>query len=240
MVTEEHVLELIPAYALGSLDEEEEIRVSEHLILCNSCVEELHTYELLVAELSLGVNLTDPPQKLKEQLFTQVKASEHPPQTVVQTSLWKRLKSQFRLVPGWGWAALGVILLLSLSNFFLWGRLTVLENHPGTDFITVQMQGTDIIPLATGVLVISQNGEYGTLIVDGLPTIDESMAYQLWLIEDGQRTSGGLFSVNEEGYGMLELTTPTSLLIYSEFGITVEPEGGSEGPTGEKVLGGVF
>jgi anti-sigma-K factor RskA len=90
------------------------------------------------------------------------------------------------------------------------------------------------------MLVLSKDGEYGTLIVDGLPLKDETKEYQLWLIDDGLRTSGGVFSVSEEGYGYLEVSSQKPLVAYSEFGITTEPLGGSEGPTGEKVLGGEF
>jgi anti-sigma-K factor RskA len=58
-----------------------------------------------------------------------------------------------------------------------------------------------------------------------------------WLIENGQRTSGGVFSVSQEGYGSLRVSSPQPLSNYSAFGITVEPVGGSPGPTGNKVLG---
>jgi len=45
--------------------------------------------------------------------------------------------------------------------------------------------------------------------------------------------------VNEEGYGSIVVSSQEQPLIsYSDFGVTVEPAGGSLGPTGEKVLGG--
>ena len=102
----------------------------------------------------------------------------------------------------------------------------------------VAMVGTDAAPAAVGTLVISGDGEYGTLAVDGLAALDPDHQYQLWLIRDGQRTSGGVFSVNPEGYGALWISSPEPLSSYPAFGITIEPEGGSPGPTGDKVLGG--
>jgi anti-sigma-K factor RskA len=101
----------------------------------------------------------------------------------------------------------------------------------------VALAGTEAAPAATGTIVISGDGEYGTLVVDGLPPLDAARQYQLWLIEDGQRTSGGVFSVSSEGYGAMEIASPEPLSRYSAFGITVEPAGGSPGPTGDKVLG---
>ena len=58
------------------------------------------------------------------------------------------------------------------------------------------------------------------------------------IIRDGQRASGGVFAVNDEGYGVLEVSSPDPLASYSAFGVTIEPEGGSPGPTGDKVLDG--
>ncbi|MCJ7660988.1 MAG: anti-sigma factor, partial [Anaerolineales bacterium] len=107
-----------------------------------------------------------------------------------------------------------------------------------TELTTVAMVATDYTPEATGTLVISMDGEYGVLVVDALPILDESQQYQLWLIYDGQRASGGVFSVNDEGYGSLSVSSEKPLSSYPAFGITIEPAGGSPGPTGEKVLGG--
>jgi len=102
------------------------------------------------------------------------------------------------------------------------------------------LTGTEAAPGATGTIVISMAGESGTLVVDGLPSLDEAHQYQLWLIRDGQRTSGGVFSVNPEGYGSLWISFPANLTSYDAFGITIEPAGGSPGPTGDKVMVGIL
>jgi anti-sigma-K factor RskA len=102
----------------------------------------------------------------------------------------------------------------------------------------VTLRGTEAAPDATGTLVISTDGEHGTLVVDSLPPLDPTLQYQLWLIKDEQRTDGGVFSVNDEGYGAMWIYTHEPLASYPAFGITIEPAGGSPGPTGEKVLGG--
>jgi anti-sigma-K factor RskA len=102
------------------------------------------------------------------------------------------------------------------------------------------MQHTDAAPDATGLIALSKDGEYGTLMVDHLPPLGKDQQYQLWLIKDGKRTSGGVFSVNWDGYGSLWVNSPERLADYTAFGITVEPTGGSPGPTGAKVLGGTL
>ena len=100
------------------------------------------------------------------------------------------------------------------------------------------LAATSDTPQALGTLVIGQNGDYGSLVVDHLPTLDNDHQYQVWLSRNGERISAGLFSVNYEGYASLELQAPLPLILYDTIGITIEPSGGSPGPTGIKVLGG--
>jgi anti-sigma-K factor RskA len=134
--------------------------------------------------------------------------------------------------------SLALIVLLGVSNLFLWRQLNSIQDvHPNT-LATVPLTGSEVNPGATGLLVISRDGEHGTLVVDGLPSLDATQQYQLWLIRNGQRTSGGVFSADEEGYGSLWISAPDPLISYDSFGVTIEPAGGSPGPTGERVLGG--
>ena len=51
MKIEEHVYDLLPAYALNSLDEEEKIIVEAHLVDCETCQLELESYKQVVDDL---------------------------------------------------------------------------------------------------------------------------------------------------------------------------------------------
>ncbi|MFQ5657668.1 MAG: anti-sigma factor [Candidatus Methylomirabilales bacterium] len=55
--------------------------------------------------------------------------------------------------------------------------------------------------------------------------------YQLWLIRDGVRDTGGLFSVDDAGRAVLIVRPPQPLETYEAVGATVEPAGRSAGPT---------
>jgi len=130
-----------------------------------------------------------------------------------------------------------VILVLGVQNLMLRQKPDERRMTSGGMRI-VALQNTEAAPDATGNLVISADGEHGTLVVDGLPPLGPALQYQLWLIKDEQRTNGGVFSVDDAGYGALWIYAPAPLSSYPAFGVTVEPAGGSPGPTGEKVLGG--
>lgn len=240
MKNKEHVTDLLPAYALGSLDLEDEIQVSDHLSTCQQCLSELRAHQQVVDELLLTVDFSQPPAALKIKILDQVRRREQVQKRRERDSWWARLAGEFKSAPALGIASLVVILVLGISSIFLWVEMVGLRDSISTSFISVALEGTDFTPNATGVIIINQDGNYGSLVVDGLPATSMSQQYQLWLIRDGQRTSGGVFSVGEEGYTSIRVYSETPLSAYSEFGITIEPAGGSEGPTGEKVLGGQF
>jgi anti-sigma-K factor RskA len=135
--------------------------------------------------------------------------------------------------------SLGLIIALAAFNLSLWQRLNQLEfiTAPG-GMRAIPLSAADAASQATGFVIVSGDGDNGALIVDGLPPLNESQQYQLWLIRDGQRVSGAVFSTDERSYGGTRIRAPGSLLKYSSVGITIEPAGGSPQPTGAKVLGG--
>jgi anti-sigma-K factor RskA len=240
MSTDVHVIELLAAYALGSLDEEEAAQVEAHLATCPGCRAELQSYEALAERLALAAPDAVPPAKLKQQILRQLQVPRTEPVKGPRRSWWQWLAGLFEGAgPAWGIASLVLLAVLVVSNLWWWQRANREEPLVTAGAMqVVAMVGTDAAPDAVGTLVISEDGEYGTLVVDKLPPLDQDYQYQLWLIHDGQRTSGGVFSVNREGYGALWVSSPDPLSSYPAFGITIEPAGGSSGPTGDKVLGG--
>jgi anti-sigma-K factor RskA len=160
--------------------------------------------------------------------------------TESKPSLWLRMSERMRSSsPAWGMAGLALIVVLLVSNLVLLKQVYP-SNGAGapTALRVVNLTGTNGAPGASGMIVISRNGAQGTLVVDRLPTLPADRQYQLWLVKDGKRDSGGVFSVDDAGYASLWVWSPSPLQNYTSFGITIEPAGGSPGPTGQKVLGG--
>lgn len=235
-----HVLDLLPAYTIGSLEADEISRVEEHLLSCWICRDESHTFEAITDELGFAVPVADPSSDLKDRLMQRVesrraKAPERASRPAPAPPFWERL------LPAWGLASLFLIVGLAASSLILWQRINNLEfaTAPG-GMRAVPLSATDDAPSATGFVLMSEDGDDGALIVDGLPPLGESQQYQLWLIRDGQRTSGAVFSTDEKSYGGTRIRAPRSLLEYSAVGITIEPAGGSPEPTGKQVLAGIL
>jgi len=94
---------------------------------------------------------------------------------------------------------------------------------------------------ARGILVLRPTDPHAVLIVQDLPPLPRDRAYQLWLAwGDRQRDNGGVFRVDEEGFGVLHITAPRPFAAYHRVGITEEPAGGSPGPTSPRVIGGAL
>jgi anti-sigma-K factor RskA len=236
MENDSHVLELIPAYALDCLDEAETQVVKAHLASCAQCQAELSIYQELAGQMAYAVPQVDPPLGVRAAILARLPAASIP-QT--RKSWWQSLQESFaRLSPAWAVASLALIGFLVISNLFLWDQVRELGARRDEPMAVVALNGTEFAPESSGMIVISRDGLYGTLVVDHLPVLDESQQYQLWLTRDGQRTSGGVFTVSDHGYGSMEIESSQPLGSYGAFGITIEPAGGSPGPTGDKVLGG--
>lgn len=230
----QYVLELIPAYVLGCLDEADLQYVESHLASCPTCRAEVEIYRSVRDSLTLTTAPVAPPPELRAQLMERVAATPDAPAEMDPATFWGRLTAfSQRVAPIWTPLSLLLIVGLLLLTGLLWQNRAVDPVEP----TTIVMTSTDRAPGAAGLLVTSDQSSRGTLLVNGLPPLSPSEQYQLWLILDGVRTDGGVFSVDESGAGRLEIDAPQPLLEYAAYGITIEPTGGSPGPTGDRVLG---
>ena len=231
----DHIIDLIPAFALGALDDDEAAAVAEHLMDCAACRAELVAYESVADLLSLAVPHSEVSPALKNRLMARLRAAQTQ-QTAVppSPSPWQRvagLIQNFLTGPRWQpLLALAASLLLAAA-LVLWQRGNL--SPP----VQVELQRTEAAPDASGVIEIVANGRDASLTVAGLPVLSPERQYQLWLVKDDQRTSGAVFSVNDNGWARVDVAAERPFSEFTTFGVTIEPAGGSPGPTGERVLG---
>lgn len=236
MANDDHVLDDLPAYVLGSLDAADFARVEEHLLSCLICREESDSLQAVAGGLAFAVPQELPPPDLKRRLMEHVPTAhgrEHTSQRIAGRP-W-----QERLLPVWGIASLGLIIALAAFSLALWQRLERLEfvTAPG-GMRAIPLTAREAAPGAEGFVIVGADGRDGALVVDGLASLGDDQQYQLWLIRDGQWISGAIFSTDEQNYAGTRIRAPGSLLDYQTANITIEPAGGSPEPVGEVVLGG--
>ncbi|MBI5552602.1 MAG: anti-sigma factor [Desulfobacterales bacterium] len=235
----DQILELLPSLALGVLEADARERVAAHLAHCERCRSEAGDYEAVVVQLGLGAPRVAPPDALKQRLMRRIQAPVRP--RVRRPFAWfsRLLFGWPRLAPIGLLAGAALTLILGLSNYYLWRQVRTSGPGSGLESVNlVHLRPTDAAPGASGTLLMAKDGAWSMLVVQGLPALDAERQYQLWLIADGRRTSGGVFSVSAQGEAQLKVSSPRPMAGYEAFGITIEPRGGSPGPTGDKVLGG--
>jgi anti-sigma-K factor RskA len=237
-VSDEHsVRDLLPGYSLGILEEEEKNAVREHVAVCASCRAELASFREVTGRLGAAAPLGDVPPGLEERILWSIGR----PQSARNASAPRAPDSPRRRAH---WPALAAIaamcaLALGVGNFLQWtGVLQPPLRGMRPRLATALLSGTGDARNAYGTIVLDPMDNEGVLAVTGLHKLDSGHQYQLWLIKDGQRRSGGVFSPDAEGYGSMLLTVPADFKDFHSFGVTVEPRGGSDSPTGARVLSG--
>lgn len=256
-MTEAHVFDLLPGYALEILDEADLLTVARHLPHCPACRAELATYLVTIDQLAQSAPRQTPAPQLRDKVlrriatFSQAAAASAPVSTAGESPASPASTSPRS--EGWsGWLrglfaprtslalnalALLLIVFLAFSTLALWQRVNQLQaSQPAANMHLIALSGTNAAPQAQGYLMAFNGDIYGTLTVENAPTLEPGKQYQLWLMRDDQRANGGVFTVNQDGYGTLMVTADRPLDTFQSFGITIEPVGGSPGPTGPKIL----
>lgn len=232
--------ENIPAYALGALDAEEIAALEVHLKTCAACHAELTEYRTLSDSLLMAIPPKQPSPALRRRL---------------QGRLPGARKSTPR--PNWSWSfsqlamAAALVLLLAMNLYSILqvrtlqleqARLarqyrtgeTVLSmlSYPTTQRLAINSDQV------VGSLLLDEDRDIVALIVWNMPELAETQTYQIWLIDpQGDRLSAGLFRPEGEQAYTTQIVFPKqSLSNFTGIGVTVEPAGGSQAPTGERIF----
>ena len=88
-----------------------------------------------------------------------------------------------------------------------------------------------------GYLYADPGGAVGLMNCYWMPTLADDRLYQVWLVRaDGERESGGTFTVDDRGNASVVIRASASFNTYTSVGVTTEPLPGSSGPTTPRVV----
>ncbi len=236
----EHPTDLLPAFAIGCLDEGEALMVREHLAGCPSCRKELESFQAV----SDALSLLSPQGVPSEGLASRI--AERGPASVPGAGSAAAQQPTRRPAPRWTgkarfvWLAAAAVLIAALAA----GNVLQLLGRPGDvatargGLATAVLLGSPSAKDAYGTIVLDPEDNKGVLAVRGLPALAPTLQYQLWLARDGKERGAGVFSVDADGYGSMILDVPRDFRDFRTLSITVEPKGGSAVPTGAVVMSG--
>ena len=91
---------------------------------------------------------------------------------------------------------------------------------------------------ASGTLLVDRQNNTAVLIAQHVPQLTENQTYQIWLVSsNGDRTSVGLFRPESGQLYTTKAIAPAQMFSdYVGLGVTVEPAGGSDHPTGKRLF----
>lgn len=225
----QQVSELVSLAAVGALENGERASVERHLSGCAACMALAAERDDLVSLLPMALEPAPPPARLRRSLMARVysEAAGRPTR-----AWWRRAIDAIPASRGLTAAgALGVAVAIALATWIAVGQ------RPETA-VDVAVTGT-ASELVTGNVVAQGPSADAVLTVHGLnPPRATSSVYEVWLIPAGGAPRGVAFLSASPGGDTWTAVIPGGIAGYQTIAATVEPAGGSPGPTGAVVLSG--
>jgi anti-sigma-K factor RskA len=267
-LTCDEVRELLPLLALNALDVDERDVLDDHLAGCSDCLEELAGYSETAAALAMALPQSDPSPAVKGHVLSEARRARLIPAgaTAPQTPappMWRGERvSRWRMSMTSLVASIALLLAAGSTAWALnlraeldaqnariatlserannYARVTAVLQAADTQIRV--LQSTSGTPETFGRVYIDPDTSEGMLMVRNLPPLPQGRVYQLWVAgADGQRQSAGLLTwTDKAGNGYSLIRCPDTLSRWQSFGVTEEPAGGSQLPTGSRLLGGTI
>lgn len=251
---------LIPAFSLGATDPDETALVMAHLNDCPEAAAELAAYADLASTMLFSAPAMQPPTRLADRLRAATTSTAPAKAERGAPSLWQRLAAALAAPqrrPALAIAVVALALLMAVSVLAtaqlatlrrqqqdLIARLeqqaALLSMVAEDDFLRIQLPAGPAGQAAGAYATVLCNPAQaeGLILAESLPPLPTDQTYQVWLIKDNQRVSGGLLQPDSRGASTLLFRAPEPMGAFDAIGITQEPAGGSPAPTSPPVIKG--
>lgn len=249
---------LAGAYAVDALEGDERREFEAHYQSCEICMSEVAEFRETAAHLGDAIATAVPPG-LKDLIMAEVAETRQDPVPVLDSrrtvpasavadravpenpaggdviDFTKRrpFRDQSRVL-----ALVGAVLVLAGLS------LAIVRLGPGgssvepllaaPDLATAQLEGSGVGAIR---VIWSADRDEALVIADDLPTLASGQTYELWFLlpDDGGVSPAGLFNTDDGSvFKLIELEDIQNV----GWGVTVEPSGGSQSPTGPVIFSG--
>jgi len=244
------------SYALDALSEPERDSFERHLQHCPLCEDEVRGLREAAARLGLAKTLDPPPQMRPRVLAVAYRTRQLPPPAGEQVGLerrgvrvtWlfrprsarrhaQRRPRLPRLAAALAAASLVVVVALGITQ--------VMTRHQSDGAATASAAISRVVTApdartqtmrtsagGTVTVVVSAGQQAAVVSATGMRSLPPAQTYQLWVIDpDGARSAGLLSRTGRAGPVLASGVEPGDRI-----GITVEPAGGTSGPTTTPVI----
>lgn len=227
---------LVGAYAVDAVDDLERAAFERHLAECPACQSELASLREAAATLPLMEPL-EPPARMREHVLAGIGGIRPLPPEVAPREEPEAAPSRRRFRPSALVAAAAAVIALGAGA-------GLVVQQPWDDSSQVQPTAAERIRAAddaqtftakvdgaTATVTLSKSMNQAVLDTRDMPDAPSGSVYELWLVHDERMVPAGLMA-NGDHEVILEGDPATA----TGFGITVEPDGGSEEPNLDAVV----
>lgn len=224
----EDLRDLLPLYALDSVDDFERRRVDRLLASDPAAQRTVDEFHEVVAAFSADI---PPPAHVREQVLAALKTAP-----VNDLSPRRSPNQRVRRWRGLAVAAAVVIGIAVPTTVAVQSRMTQHQVQAEADRLSTMLADPDAKLLTAAIpdggdVTVLVSGTDALLSATGLGALDDTQDYQLWQIADDAITSAGLLSPRD-GAVSQQLRVEAGVTL----AVTVEPRGGSEQPTTEPIV----
>ncbi len=259
----ENIEALFSFYSLGAVTESERAQVEAYVASNSEAKLRLDEMMQTAAALPYVAAPVQPSNELKRKLMDRVKADaqkrfDPAPQT--SAGSWSRFIEMFRPQAGnWAPQVIAVLSLIIAVSSVAWGlslrrqyaslqlevaslrqeldlQHEVIAKISSPNSQSFVISGTEHQPQAHGQLITDSETGSSVLLVSGLAPLETGNIYEFWLINSSAPVAAGLFTVDNEGNAILQVSQTVTPASYNAIGVSIEPESGSPQPTGAIVM----
>ena len=256
------IVELLPAYALGALDDTEARRVEVHLRECSLCQEMYRSYLETAHLMAYAVPVYDPPARLRESIrLLTLPSSTTREETPASERRTSASPNRFLSSPRPLAMLLIVVSLVTAGlagwNVRLSGKLAAMESemtdaHELAEILMDYMEAPDAYDTepvystngdvqARGMVLRERNGKRIILVAEGLPPLNDGHMYQVWLYDRlGKAIPVREFRCDEKGRAVVIFESPIAPDNVMEIGVMLKPGDNASPDLFKPILDGQF
>lgn len=221
------------AYALDALEADERRAFEDHLAECPECAEEVRGFEETAARLGDAASVPVP-AAFRESVLARVHRTPQERPVVVP------LRRRGRLVRSLAAAAAAAAVLAGVVGYAVdqhrdaerlraqQAELTEVLAAPDASFAWSPVRGGGLVKV-----VVSPGADRAVMVLSDLPELDADRDYQMWTQVGDEMVSAGV--VPREEHGGTGTHLMEGLDDVSAVALTVEPAGGSDGPSSDPI-----
>ena len=243
----EEAEDLIGAYALDALPDDEASSMRAHLVSCADHSARVAELRAVALELPALADLIPAPTGLRARVLDAIAQESTQGLTAprsISDAATRHANARVQWSPSsirsfsMAWGAIAAALLITLGGLLTWNL--VLQNRSGASVERLASRATNVATLkqtsgGVGGTVVYFGDEKKALVVSGaLTSLDSTKTYQIWAVGGAQPASIGV--MNAAPGGTISAVVPFDAARTGTLAITIEPAGGSAQPTTAPIL----